>query len=55
MSDVFISYSRLDKEFVGQLREALAGQDQEVWIDWESISALAGVVERNSEGHCEGE
>ena len=37
MSDVFISYSRLDREFVGQLREALAAQKQDVWIDWESI------------------
>ncbi|MBL8161462.1 MAG: toll/interleukin-1 receptor domain-containing protein, partial [Anaerolineae bacterium] len=37
MADVFISYSRLDKEFVGQLREALINQAQEVWIDWESI------------------
>jgi tetratricopeptide (TPR) repeat protein len=37
MSDVFISYSRLDKDFVGQLRDALTQQDQDVWIDWEDI------------------
>ncbi len=37
MSDVFISYSRLDRDFVGQLRESLADHGQEVWIDWESI------------------
>jgi len=37
MADVFISYSRLDKDFVGKLREALIAQAQEVWIDWESI------------------
>ncbi len=37
MSDVFISYSRLDKDFVGNLRDALTNQQQEVWIDWESI------------------
>lgn len=37
MSDVFISYSRLDADFVGKLREALITQNQEVWIDWESI------------------
>ncbi len=37
MSDIFISYSRLDKDFVGNLRDALAGQQQDVWIDWESI------------------
>src|SRR6476620_11063456 len=39
MSDAFISYSRLDKEFVGKLREALADKGQDVWIDWESIPA----------------
>lgn len=37
MSDVFISYSRLDADFVGKLREALVKQNQDVWIDWESI------------------
>lgn len=37
MSDVFISYSRLDREFVGKLREALLANEQEVWIDWEAI------------------
>lgn len=37
MSDVFISYSRLDKEFVGQLRNALVAESQDVWIDWEDI------------------
>ncbi len=37
MSDVFISYSRLDKDFVGQLRDALADAGQDIWIDWESI------------------
>jgi tetratricopeptide (TPR) repeat protein len=37
MSDVFISYSRRDKDFVGQLREALVAKDQDVWVDWEDI------------------
>jgi WD40 repeat protein len=37
VSDVFISYSRLDKDFVGKLRDGLAEQEQDVWIDWESI------------------
>ncbi len=37
MSDVFISYSRLDADFVGHLRESLIAQNQEVWIDWEAI------------------
>ena len=37
MTDVFISYSRLDKDFVGQLRESLLTRAQDVWIDWEDI------------------
>lgn len=37
MADVFISYSRLDRDFVGKLREALADHGHDVWIDWESI------------------
>lgn len=37
MSDVFISYSRLEREFVGKLREELANREQDIWIDWESI------------------
>ena len=37
MSDVFISYSRLDKEFVGKLHESLIAKDQTVWVDWEDI------------------
>jgi len=39
MSDVFISYSREDKAFVSQLREAFLQKSKEVWIDWESIPA----------------
>ena len=42
MSDVFISYSRLDKVFVGQLRDALVAQNQDVWIDWEDIPPSQG-------------
>jgi hypothetical protein len=37
VSDVFVSYSRLDREFVSQLREGLIRQGQDVWIDWEAI------------------
>ncbi len=37
MSDVFISHSRLDKDFVGKLREALAANKQGVRVDWEDI------------------
>ncbi len=41
MSDVFISYSRKDKDFVGRLHDALANLDRDVWIDWEDIPLTA--------------
>ncbi len=34
---VFISYSRRDLSFVSALREALLKENQDIWIDWESI------------------
>ncbi|HEY5777813.1 MAG TPA: TIR domain-containing protein [Terrimicrobiaceae bacterium] len=37
MADVFISYSRKDKEFVQQLDEALKRRGREAWVDWEGI------------------
>ncbi|MBI1279036.1 MAG: TIR domain-containing protein [Anaerolineaceae bacterium] len=41
MTDVFISYSRKDKEFVHQLNDALAAQNRNTWVDWEDIPATA--------------
>ena len=41
MSDVFISYSRKDKDFVRQLHDALAARQQDVWVDWEDIPPTA--------------
>lgn len=38
MKDVFISYSRRDKEFVRRLSDALKAHDRDPWIDWEDIS-----------------
>src|SRR5215472_14575702 len=35
--EVFISYSRKDKEFVRRLDEALKRRDREAWADWEAI------------------
>ncbi len=35
--EVFISYSRKDKEFVRRLYEALKRRDHEAWVDWEDI------------------
>jgi hypothetical protein len=37
MSDVFISYSRKDSEFVSILHEALEKSNRETWVDWEGI------------------
>src|SRR3954464_14983717 len=35
--DVFISYSRKDREFVRRLDQELARQGREAWVDWEGI------------------
>src|SRR5437773_11406458 len=35
--EVFISYSRKDKEFVRRLDEALKRREREAWVDWEGI------------------
>jgi hypothetical protein len=35
--DIFISYSRRDKEFVSQLCEALTQANQKIWVDWNDI------------------
>jgi WD40 repeat protein len=41
MPDVFISYSRKDKDFVQRLHGALANINRDVWVDWEDIPASA--------------
>lgn len=41
MSDVFISYSRKDSEFVHKLFEDIKAQDKEVWADFEDIPKTA--------------
>jgi tetratricopeptide (TPR) repeat protein len=50
--EVFISYSRKDKEFVRRLYEALKRRDREAWVDWEDIrptedfmQAIYGAIE----------
>ncbi|PYL26096.1 MAG: hypothetical protein DMF44_00815 [Verrucomicrobia bacterium] len=35
--EVFISYSRKDKEFVRRLDEELKRRDREAWVDWKGI------------------
>ncbi|MCD4687046.1 MAG: tetratricopeptide repeat protein, partial [Anaerolineae bacterium] len=37
MSDVFISYSRQDREFITRLHGALADAEVDPWVDWEDI------------------
>jgi WD40 repeat protein len=41
MAEVFISYSRRDKEFVRRLGDALAAQDRDAWVDWKDIPLTA--------------
>jgi WD40 repeat protein len=50
--EVFISYSRKDKEFVRRLDEELKRRDREAWVDWEDIrptedfmQAIYGAIE----------
>jgi WD40 repeat protein len=38
MSDVFVSYSRRDSEFVRRVADSIAEQGKEVWIDTEGIA-----------------
>ena len=35
--DVFISYSRKDKEFVRRLDDELTARGRQAWVDWEGI------------------
>ncbi len=41
MTDVFISYSRKDKEFVLRLHDALQERGRNAWVDWEGIPPSA--------------
>jgi len=41
MTDVFISYSRKDKEFVKTLHQALTESQYNTWVDWEDIPLTA--------------
>ena len=40
--EVFISYSRKDKEFVRRLDEALRSRGREAWVDWQDIRPTDG-------------
>ncbi len=41
MTDVFISYSRKDKDFVRRLDEALVKHNRDSWVDWKDIPPAA--------------
>jgi WD40 repeat protein len=41
MADVFISYSRKDRDFVHSLHNALVAQKRAAWVDWEDIPLTA--------------
>src|SRR6266446_9989599 len=50
--EVFISYSRKDKEFVRRLDESLKSRGRQAWVDWEDIrpteefmQAIYGAIE----------
>jgi tetratricopeptide (TPR) repeat protein len=50
--EIFISYSRKDKDFVRRLDEALKSRGREAWVDWEDIrpteefmQAIYGAIE----------
>lgn len=52
MPDLFISYSRKDKDFVRRLDESLRSRGREAWVDWEDIrptedfmQAIYGAIE----------
>lgn len=41
MTDVFISYSRKDRDFVRELSETLVKREKDAWVDWEDIPLAA--------------
>lgn len=41
MADVFVSYSRKDKDLMMRLHEALEAKGRETWVDWEGIPPTA--------------
>ncbi|MEQ8674494.1 MAG: TIR domain-containing protein [Aggregatilineales bacterium] len=50
MPDIFLSYSRKDKEFAQKLVKSLADDGRDVWIDWEDIPVTADWLEEIYQG-----
>src|SRR5580692_2155014 len=45
MSDAFISYARVDVEFVRKINEELVAMKRETWVDWLAIPPTAEWME----------
>jgi len=41
MADIFISYSRKDRDFVRRLHDSLGARQRDIWVDWEDIPPTA--------------
>jgi hypothetical protein len=41
MTDIFVSYSRQDKDFVKKFHQALVGSGRNAWLDWKGIPLTA--------------
>jgi WD40 repeat protein len=50
MTDVFISYSRRDKEFVSELVDRLTARGKDCWVDWDDIPPTAEWVQEIYQG-----
>ena len=50
MADIFISYSRKDREFVVRLNQALQKREYDVWVDLEDIPPTADWMEEVRSG-----
>lgn len=50
MTQVFISYSRRDKDFAGRFTAALHTSEMDTWIDWEDIPPVADWLDQIHKG-----
>ena len=50
MADIFISYSRKDKAYIGRLHDALTRRQRVAWVDWEDIPPSVEWFERIKKG-----
>ena len=51
MSDVFISYSRKDIDFVQRVFDVLTARDRDPWADWQDIPPTADWLDEIYQGH----